>query len=95
MSKTRFNKYPVIAVIGFMLWLGETWAFGWNAKPQTSGESTLDLISGLLIGWGICGDILRNVKITKNYHNITNTKKLIYQDQRVNGKTTFGTKANR
>lgn len=88
--RKSLNKYTLMALVGIVLWIAETWAYGWNAKPGTAGESVLDSISGILIGWGIVGDILRNVKITKHVHNVTNTKKLIYQDQRVNGKTTLG-----
>ncbi len=81
------NKYPYLVFIGLALWLAETWYFGWNDKPENEAERVLDIISGILIIWGLVGDILRNVRITKTYHNITNAKKLTILDQRPNGKT--------
>jgi hypothetical protein len=81
------NKYPYLAFLGLAIWLAENFYFGWNAKPESGLESGLDLLSQVLIIWGIVGDLLRNVRITKTYHNITNAKKLTILDQRPNGKT--------
>jgi len=66
------QKYFAIATIGFILWIGETAFFGWNAKPESVAESTLDVLSALLIGWGIIGDILKGVEIHKKSHTTFN-----------------------
>lgn len=88
MSKRKpINKYPVIVVIALALWIGESAYFGWNRTAQSPAESFLDLLSGILLFWGIVGDLLRNVRITKTYNNVTNAKKLTILDQRPNGKT--------
>lgn len=86
-KKTNRNKYPYLVFLGLALWLAETWYFGWNDKPENAAEALLDTISVILIGWGLIGDLLRNVRITKTYNNVTNTKKLTILDQRPNGKT--------
>jgi len=88
MSKRKqINKYPIIVVIALALWLGESAYFGWNKTAQSPVESFLDLLSGILLFWGIVGDLLRNVRITKTYNNVTNAKKLTILDQRPNGTT--------
>jgi len=90
------TKYVIIALIGIAIWLGENIYFGWNAKPESGAEAGLDLLSQGLFFWGVIGDLFTNVKIVKHYHNITNTKKLTYLDQRPKGKVglNFGGKKN-
>jgi len=69
----RHNKYFIIAVIGFALWIVETVAFGFNAKPESGLEGFLDTLALLLIGYGIIGDLLKNVEIHKNYYKYKET----------------------
>ena len=59
-------KYTLLATIGFTLWLTETAYFGWNETAQSTPESILDTIAWLFIVWGILGDILNGLQITKN-----------------------------
>lgn len=66
------QKYFVIATVGFILWISETAYFGFNATPENNVEKTLDLLSGLLIGWGIIGDILKGVEIHKKSNTVFN-----------------------
>ena len=60
------NKYIYIIIIGWALWIGETWYFGWNDKPINNIEKTLDILSTFLILWGVIGDLTKNVTIQKN-----------------------------
>jgi hypothetical protein len=84
--------YRILVLVGFALWLGETAYFGYNDTPQSGLEKMLDIISQAAIFWGILGDLLTGLKISKHEHHITNAKKLNYIDQRTNGKTVVGTK---
>lgn len=61
------KKYTYIIIIGWILWISETWYFGWNDKPINNIEHTLDLLSQFLILWGVIGDITTNLTIQKNY----------------------------
>lgn len=74
------KKHIIIAGAGLALWLAETAYFGFNAKPSNGLEATLDLLSTILILWGIIGDILSGVTIQKR--EIINTQDLRYYDQR-------------
>lgn len=85
MNKSN-RKYTALVLIGLALWLAETAYFGWNDRPENGIEGALDIVSAVLIIWGVIGDITTNMKVVKHYHNITNTKKLNYIDQRVDGK---------
>ena len=82
--------YRLLVLLGFIVWFSETAYFGFNAVPHSNAEKMLDIISQIAIVWGVIGDVLNGLKISKHEHNITNTKKLNYIDQRTNGKTTFG-----
>lgn len=62
------NKYTKILLLGLAVWLAETAYFGFNRMPENGIEGTLDLLSGILIGWGLLGDILTNVEIHKHTH---------------------------
>ena len=76
MSKNNqrvFNKYFIILIAGFILWLAETAYFGFNDKPENGLEATLDAATFLMMAYGLIGDLLRNVRITKHYHNISTT----------------------
>ena len=67
------NKYFIILLIGFTLWVVETIAFGFNAKPESGLEGFLDTVAFLLMGYGIFGDLLTNVEIHKNYYRYKET----------------------
>lgn len=84
------KRYLTLVVVGLVLWLAETAYFGFNNEPENGLEAALDFITAVMIGWGIIGDLLTNVRIVKHEHYITNTKKLNYIDQRKNGKTVVG-----
>lgn len=71
--KRPFNKYFIIASLGFLIWIIETAAFGFNAKPESGLESFLDVLSGGMIIYGILGDLLTNVEIHKNYYRYKET----------------------
>lgn len=67
------NKYFTILLIGVVIWIVETAAFGFNAKPESGLEAFLDLLSGGMIFYGLIGDLLRNVEIHKNYYRYKET----------------------
>ena len=67
------NKYFTILLIGFVIWIVETAAFGFNAKPESGLEAFLDLLSGGMIFYGLIGDLLKNVEIHKNYYRYKET----------------------
>lgn len=69
-----FNKYFIILVIGFIAWIAETAYFGFNKTPQSGAEGLADAATAGLIIYGLIGDLMRNVRITKNYHNITTNR---------------------
>lgn len=71
--KRPLNKYFIIATIGFIVWVAETAAFGFNAKPHSGLEAFLDVASTLLLAYGIIGDLLSNVEIHKNYYKYKET----------------------
>lgn len=54
----KLNRFDITFWVGVIIWLTETWAFGWNATPQSATESALDLISGSLIIYGALGMIV-------------------------------------
>lgn len=70
------QKYTIIGIIGLLLWLGETWYFGWNKTPKSVAEQMFDSISVILMSWGIIGDLLRNIKFVKEVNISTNEVKL-------------------
>ena len=59
------NKYITLVLLGFALWLLETAYFGWNMKPKSAVEAILDSVSVMLIAWGIIGDVLNGLLISK------------------------------
>ena len=62
------NKYNLMALTGFILWVTSTIYFGMNKTPQSSAEVFTDTLSVILVFWGIIGDLLTNIKIVKNYY---------------------------
>lgn len=90
-QKKRFYRW--LAILGIVLWFAETAYFGFNDKPENGLEGALDALSFIMIGWGIVGDLLSNLKITKHEYNNYRANKLIYSDQRTRGKTSLNYKA--
>lgn len=62
----HLNFHKVIALVGLVLWAVETAYFGFNKESQSGAESLLDNISFILIGWGILGDLLNGISISKS-----------------------------
>lgn len=78
-----------MTLVGVVLWILETWYFGWNAEAGSVAESILDTISTILIVWGVLGDIFSGMSltITKNVHNkydVANAEKMIVNGQNIN-----------
>lgn len=69
-----FNKYFIILVIGFIGWIAETAYFGFNKTPESGAEGFLDVVFTVMMIYGLIGDLSRNVRITKHYHNISTTR---------------------
>jgi hypothetical protein len=67
-------KYPLIFLIGFIIWILENIFFGWNHKPESSFEGVMDILSAILIFWGVVGDIVSNLHIHK--HTDVNAKEV-------------------
>lgn len=88
-QKKRFYRW--LAILGIVLWLAETAYFGFNDKPENGLEAALDFITAVMIFWGIIGDLLSNLKITKHEYNNYRANKIIYSDQRTRGKTAINT----
>ncbi len=59
------RKHLILITAGAVLWFVETTLFGFNLKPESGFEALLDSVSLILIGWGIIGDILSGLTITK------------------------------
>lgn len=53
-------------LVGFTLWILENMFFGWNQTAQSNAETVLDLLSAVLIFWGVFGDIASGLNYTKN-----------------------------
>lgn len=60
------NRYTYILLIGLSVWIIETIYFGFNREPESGLEAMLDTLSWVFIIWGIIGDILKGVNISKN-----------------------------
>lgn len=69
------SKYFYILVAGFVLWVIETAAFGFNAKPESGLEGFLDTVATIMMLYGVVGDLLTNVEIHKhsNYYKYKET----------------------
>jgi len=68
-----YNKYFIILLIGFFGWIAETIYFGFNSTPENGVEGFLDVVFGLMMAYGVIGDLLRNVEIHKNYYKYKET----------------------
>lgn len=68
-----YNKYFIILLIGFVLWIAETAYFGFNKTPESNAEAFLDVVTAGMIIYGLVGDLLRNVEIHKNYYKYKET----------------------
>lgn len=80
------HKYLIIALVGSVLWIGESWYFGWNRTAETTAEAWMDSISTILIFWGIIGDILQGMNITKVTNITTKHLKIEARDINMGGK---------
>lgn len=91
------NKYFYILVAGFVLWVIETAAFGFNKEPQSGFEGFLDVVAVMLMVFGAIGDITTNLRIHKTYHNITNikTQKVQFKDEANIASYNVGIKSNK
>lgn len=91
------KNYKLMVLVGLILWIGETAVFGFNQHAQSNLEAILDVISTVLIVWGILGDIFSGITIVKvdKRKTITNTEHLSYIDQRKDGKTKFNLDSNK
>lgn len=79
--------YKWLVVIGIIFWIAETWYFGWNREPQSAQEGIADFIVGIMIFWGVIGDVLQNVRIQKfnTTHNNINTKTVQIENAELKG----------
>jgi len=58
------TNYKIMFWTGFILWIAESWYFGWNETAQSSPERYLDIISLIFMGYGFFGDVFTiNVNI--------------------------------
>jgi hypothetical protein len=71
--KNPKRNYFLILILGVVLWITETAAFGFNTKPESGLEAFLDLLAGGMIFYGLIGDLLQNVEIHKNYYKYKET----------------------
>jgi hypothetical protein len=62
MTKNHWNTYDLVALIGFAVWLGGSWYFGWNDTAITTGERYTDTIGIVLMGYGFLNSIARGIK---------------------------------
>ncbi len=58
------RKHAILIGLGLAIWLIETAFFGWNWTAHSSAERFWDTVSGVLLFWGIVGDILSGLNIT-------------------------------
>jgi len=61
----KWNNYKTMAIIGMILWLTESWYFGWNIEAVTSAEKYMDTFFSVLVLWGVFGDLSSNMCIIK------------------------------
>lgn len=71
------NKYQWFVLGGFIFWFFETGIFGWNQTPINILESVCDVISIIIISWGIIGDVAQHITYKKEY--TINTQKTVIQ----------------
>ena len=84
------NKYFTILLVGFIIWIVETAAFGFNDKPENGLEAFLDIVSFSMIFYGLIGDLLTNVEIHKNYYKYKETN-IKTRSVSINGYSKAGT----
>jgi hypothetical protein len=70
----KYNRYFIILVLGFLIWIAETAYFGFNKEPENGLEGFLDVSTALMMIYGFIGDMLHNVRIHKHYHNVTSNR---------------------
>jgi len=87
MTNKKINReYIILVIVGFTLWVLETAYFGWNEKPINEIEKILDVVSWVLIIWGILGDIASKITYKNEIHTnkvyIQTTRKINYDKQK-------------
>lgn len=65
-------KYSLIFAYGLLLYGVQIYIFGWETTKVTGNpiHRLLDLFSTLFMSWGVVGDVLSNITISK-VNNIT------------------------
>ena len=58
-----------MAFTALFIWAIETAFFGFNDMPETGLEKFLDVISFVLLVWGVIGDITTNQKVVVSKEN--------------------------
>lgn len=58
--------YTIMAITGFAIWFLGTWHGGFSDEAQSSFEKMTDFVGFILMFWGIVGDVLQGLAITKN-----------------------------
>lgn len=66
------SKFDCFLIAGLVLWLIETAYFGWNDTPHSVAEQMFDLISSILIAYGVLGGLATALKtnVVINAENI-------------------------
>lgn len=54
----KLNRFEYAILVGLLLWLAETWYFGWNATAQSDAERALDILSGSIMLYGFFGSLM-------------------------------------
>lgn len=87
MNNKKF--YIGLFLAGLAIQIIEDIIFGWG-NPGHGVAGFMDVVSGIFLIWGLLGDLLSNLTLTKNEtHNIT-TKHLTIEDRRgTDAKTVF------
>ena len=50
------DRYTIGAILfwgGLLLWVAETWYFGWNLTPQSRAEVIMDVLSSAMVLGGL------------------------------------------
>lgn len=76
------NSYKFMVAIGFIIWFAETAYFGWNETAQSAAERILDMLSLILIYWGVIGDIAANLQINKTVNVKAETVEIVRSDSK-------------
>lgn len=78
--ETKMKKdyfYRKLVLLGLLLWVLETALFGFNQKPINVYEQMADIVTWLLVIWGVIGDLAGNLKVIKETHITTKNVDII------------------